>query len=98
MLSRNRVTCRNAYIQASLIIGRKETVAPGPEREVLCGDSTSPSYPSPSCPEGTQPHWTMGSEVASVARMSLARTLLLKASRSEWLASQFKKHGFTRRA
>jgi proline dehydrogenase len=30
--------------------------------------------------------------------MSLARTLLLRASRSEWLASQFKKHEFTRRA
>ena len=40
----------------------------------------------------------MGSEVASLARMSLARTLLLRASRSEWLASQFKKYEFTRRA
>src|SRR5688500_8214249 len=30
--------------------------------------------------------------------MSVARTLLLRASRSEWLASQFKKHEFTRRA
>jgi proline dehydrogenase len=30
--------------------------------------------------------------------MSLARTLLLRASRSEWLASQFKKYEFTRRA
>jgi proline dehydrogenase len=30
--------------------------------------------------------------------MSLARTLLLRASRSEWLESQFKKYGFTRRA
>ena len=30
--------------------------------------------------------------------MTLARTLLLRASRSEWLAGQFKKHEFTRRA
>ena len=30
--------------------------------------------------------------------MSLLRTALLRASRSEWLESQFKKYGFTRRA
>ncbi len=30
--------------------------------------------------------------------MSVARTLLLRASRSEWLERQFKKHRFTRRA
>lgn len=30
--------------------------------------------------------------------MTLARTLLLRASRSEWLAGQFRKHEFTRRA
>ena len=40
----------------------------------------------------------MPPEGASVALMTLARTVLLSASRSTWLANQFRKHEFTRRA
>lgn len=40
----------------------------------------------------------MAAWVANLALMSLARTALLRASRSEWLANQFRKHEFTRRA
>ena len=42
--------------------------------------------------------WTMAPLVATLARMSLVRSALLRASRSEWLAGQFRKHEFTRRA
>ena len=47
---------------------------------------------------GCTRHWTMPPADASVALMTLARTLLLRASRSAWLATQFRKHEFTRRA
>jgi proline dehydrogenase len=40
----------------------------------------------------------MTSLVATLAPMSLVRSALLRASRSEWLAGQFRKHEFTRRA
>jgi proline dehydrogenase len=46
---------------------------------------------------GARP-WTMAPPVANLALMSIARTVLLRASRSDWLANQFRKHEFTRRA
>ena len=40
----------------------------------------------------------MAPAFATLAPMSLVRSALLRASRSEWLAGQFRKHEFTRRA
>src|SRR5918999_1568964 len=47
---------------------------------------------------GTSQGWTIAPSRGSLAPMSVVRSALLRASRSPWLESQFKKRGFTRRA
>jgi proline dehydrogenase len=42
--------------------------------------------------------WTRRAGARQTSRMSLARTLLLRASRSSWLAEQFRRRSFARRA